>query len=285
MPPRVLKKSRLIGRPTALIFVVFVLVFISTYVVCIRRPELPYTAFNKPYVLEMSCSKGEILYFGTVHTNDPSHAMIANIQKSWRSFGPTVAFSEGGVRPSVRSLDQAVDRFGEPGALRFLADRDNVPIRSLDPPLSEQVSWLVNEFSTEKIKLYFILRQVSQYHRLSQQSSLEEYIRGYLDHLSRHPPLAGSPSNLKEIDEVTKRLMPNLGEWRRASGNWTSPSVSGSFTNVIAKKMKLARDRHMVSMLVDEVRKGQRVFAVVGMSHVIWQEEALEAELTAHCSE
>ena len=37
------------------------------------------------------------------------------------------------------------------------------------------------------------------------------------------------------------------------------------------------RDQHMVKLLIDEVKKGKRVFAVVGGSHVVMQESALKA--------
>jgi hypothetical protein len=99
--------------------------------------------------------------FGAQHTNDPSYPQFPEVERLWREFRPEVAFSEGGVRPAARSLDDAVSRFGEPGLLRLMADRDGVPLRNLEPEEDEEAAVLAPQFRPGQVKLFYILRNLS----------------------------------------------------------------------------------------------------------------------------
>jgi hypothetical protein len=70
-----------------------------------------------------------------------------------------------------------------------------------------------------------------------------------------------------------------MGGWRKATTRWFSPVGSLGWTNDVAAAVSRLRDKHMVSLLTREVLAGERVFAVVGFSHVVMQEPALRANL------
>jgi len=72
-------------------------------------------------------------------------------------------------------------------------------------------------------------------------------------------------------------LSPQLKDWREVSQGWFDPVASQAYTNQISRLSGEFRDLHMVKLLIDEVRQGKRVFAVVGGSHVVMQERALKA--------
>jgi hypothetical protein len=80
---------------------------------------------------------------------------MAEIEKLWREYRPDIAFSEGAVRPAASTRDEAILRYGEAGLLRFLAERDHVPIRSLEPDRREVESKLASEFGGAAANQYY----------------------------------------------------------------------------------------------------------------------------------
>ena len=72
---------------------------------------------------------------------------------------------KGGDPPTEKIKDNAVNRWGERGFVRFLAARDRVPVHSLDPTRAAEVDDSCKKFSPEEVKLFFILRTVSEYGR------------------------------------------------------------------------------------------------------------------------
>lgn len=56
---------------------------------------------------------------------------------------------------------------------------------------------------------------------------------------------------------------------------------TGTYTNELARQLSRLRDQHMVDLLHAALLPGARVFAVVGASHVVMQEQALDELLTS----
>ncbi len=102
-----------------------------------------------PYIVELQIGKGALLYFGAQHTNDPKHTQIAQIEKLWKEFRPTLALYEGGETPVSKSLDEVVSRFGEPSLVRYLAARDKVSVRSLDLSRADETALLLKTYTPE----------------------------------------------------------------------------------------------------------------------------------------
>jgi hypothetical protein len=114
-------------------------------------------------------------------------------------------------------------------------------------------------------------------------SKHDEPIETYMDHelkrLTGIPGLEGQPRNFAELEKSCLWLSPRLREWREAPQSWFSPMDSQAYTNQVSRLTAEFRDQHMVKLLVDEVKQGKKVFAVVGFSHVVMQESVLRAAL------
>jgi hypothetical protein len=227
-----------------------------------------------PYVLRLEGLPGELLMFGAQHTNDPSHAELPEIERLWREFRPQVAFSEGGIRPAARSFDDAVTRFGEPGLLRLLADRDRVELRSLEPQEDEEAAALARQFQPGQVKLFYVLRNLSSGSPMDGRS-LEERQRAALESVRHRQRLTGSPNSLKELTAISAQLLPELKDWDGISKLWFDPTRNDTFLNEVARRSSDYRNCHMVPLLVRTVGEGKRVFVVVGGTHVVLQEAAL----------
>jgi hypothetical protein len=241
--------------------------------------EYAKVSHGYPYIVELQMGKGALLYFGAQHVYDPKNPQIAQIAKLWKEFGPTAAYNEGGDPTLSKTIEETVSKSGEPGLVRFLAARDKVPALSLEPDRNEEVAMFLRTYTPEQVKVFFVLRQVPQFRERKNDENIEAFMTTYLGNISRLPGLEGAPNTIAELDKSCLWLSPRLTDWREADRSWSDPVAAQAYTNQIARLSSEFRDRHMVKLLIDQVKQGKRVFAVVGGSHVIMQERALKAAL------
>lgn len=229
-----------------------------------------------PYIVEMQIGKGALLYFGAQHTYEPKDAQIPQIEKLWKEFRPTVAYNEGG-NPSVsKTVEETASKSGEPGLVRFLAARDKISAFSLEPERADEATMLLKTYTTEQVKVFYALRPVPQYRKRKNDETIEAFMTSLLGNLSRISGLEGAPNSVAELDRTCLWLSPHLKDWRTIEQSWFDPVASHAYTNQISRLSSEFRDLHMVKLLIDEVKQGERVFAVVGGSHVVMQEQALK---------
>ncbi|MBA4185408.1 MAG: hypothetical protein H0X49_15560 [Acidobacteria bacterium] len=230
-----------------------------------------------PYIVKLQIGKGELLYFGSRHIYDPKDAQTAQIEKLWNEFRPTVAYHESSGTSLSKTVDEAVSKSGEPGLVRFLAARDKISAFSLEPSKTDEVAMFLKTYTPEQIKVFFVLRQVPQFRERKTDETIEAFMKTFLGNVARIPGLESAPNTVAELDKSSLWLSPQLKDWRAADRSWSDPVASHAYTNQIARLSSEFRDLHMVKLLIDEVKQGERVFAVVGGSHVVMQEPVLKA--------
>lgn len=147
--------------------------------------EYAQLSVRAPYILNIHARKGHLLYFGAEHTYDPTHPQLSELEKLWKDFHPTIAFHEGRGQAEEKSRKEAVARHGEAGIVWFLAARNGIPVRSIEPYRADEVSALLQHFSGERIKLFYILRQVTQHRRMRKVEPLDDYTNKILFKLSK----------------------------------------------------------------------------------------------------
>jgi hypothetical protein len=239
-----------------------------------RHPEWPY-------ILRIDARRGALLYFGAAHSFNPAAVQNTTLEEEWVAFAPDIAFSEGGQPPIATSRDEAVKTAGEAGLVRFLAARDNVPTTTLDPSLAQQVAALSRAFTREQIKMFFVLRAVSQYVSRQGKTGLPKETERVLRVFTATPGLSGPPRTIDELEVAYVRLFPATTGYQDVQSTWFDPTASGTFLNDISRESNKYSDEFIVQLIARHVSDGQRVFAVVGGSHVIMQEAALRAMLVS----
>ncbi len=246
-----------------------------------RRVEHP-----APYVVRLAHrGGGELLFFGSRHSFDPSHPQFERLLTLWEEFRPTLAFWEGGGPLRVPGdRDEVIRYAGEPGLVRHLAARDGVRAESPEPADGDVTALLLERFSAEQVKLFYVLRQVSQYVGYEGRElpvTLEEQVLADLGAFAAHPGLAGPPTNLEEVGALARKHLPDLADWRKVPLSYFAPGIETGrqFTNEIALAASAFRDEHLMARIVEAVRSGERLFAVFGASHAVMQERALRHAL------
>lgn len=190
-----------------------------------------------------------------------------------------MAFNEGGHPPIEATRDAAVEKYGEPGLVRFLAARDDIPVASLAPDRAEEVAHLRQSFSAADVKLFFVLRAIAQFADRKGPDGVDAELERVLAIYNAAPGLGVSPRSIDEVAAAFSDRFPDSGSYRMTPLRWFDPVRADTVLNRISRDSSDYRDRAMVAILARSVADGQRVFAAVGGTHVVMQEEALASIL------
>lgn len=263
----------------------FVIITLPAAVSAQSEPEImSYREYGKirherPYVLEFKKDKGELVYFGAGHFYRYDDPQAAKLEKRFLEFKPTVVLNESGTPKAAETAKEAVEKYGEPGLLAFLARKYNVPIKSLDPPRMEEMKYILGtkRWTLEQVFLFYVLRRVPENNKKTNPKKPEELVEEALNASAKMPGFDGLPKTIAEFDAVVKKNLPTVADWRAIDQKIFDPNPDlGMSTNDIADASVNYRGKFMVKTLAAEVEKGERVFAVVGASHVVKQEAALK---------
>ena len=228
-----------------------------------------------PYVYTLNLNKGGLIYYGAIHTISPDDPQISTIEEWWDKFQPDLALCEGCVWPLENTYREAVRKYGEQGLLRFLAERDGVPIKCIDPPKKFQARYLKVFFTTEEIKVYYVMLHTLVKRRMGKDLSDEGFVESIIQELSRCWHINDFPASLADFKWVVKKLFPEFSDWREIPYTYFFCSLKGKYLPEIHSRLRDYRNLYQVNLLIRELKKGKRVFAVVGRSHVVMQEPVI----------
>ncbi|MCA3000649.1 MAG: hypothetical protein ACK5RJ_03230 [Burkholderiales bacterium] len=239
-----------------------------------------------PYVLEFESQGGKLLYFGAAHSNDANHPQFKRIKACWNHLNPELALLEGGVPPPPADPTSAIQRNGEAGYVRHLAEESKTTALPLERGIDAEAKALTTRFSLEQLRLFYTLRQLQQVKREANPAIGNDWNgwanwwlgdKGFFNFI---PVLKdASPKNAVELAEMTKQYFPSLKAWHDISPSEFDPRNNISITQQIARATGELREPLIVARLAEQVAAKKRVFAIVGASHVVVQEPALRAKL------
>jgi hypothetical protein len=264
---------------------IFAFIICSASIFAQSEPEImSYKEYGtikhkRPFVLKFKRGKGELLYFGIGHVYRYDDPQVAELERQFLEFRPTLILNESGTPPAVDSAKEAIEKYGEPGLMSFLAKKYNIPIKSLDPPRMEEIKYILGtrRWTLEQVMLFYGLRRIPENNKKTNPASPDALIEEMLKASVKMPGSEGLPKTLTEFEASVKKHLPTVSDWRKIDQKIFDPNPDlGLFTNDIADASVNFRGKFMVKTLAAEVEKGERVFAVVGASHVVKQERALK---------
>ena len=100
-----------------------------------------------------------LVYFGAIHSKNPSDIQFERIDSLWEMSEFDIVFFEGPDRGVFTTREETIEKLGESGLVRYIANKDTVLTQSLEPNPVEEVKFLSGYFSVEKVKLFFLLRE------------------------------------------------------------------------------------------------------------------------------
>jgi hypothetical protein len=234
----------------------------------------------------VTSSKGRLYYFPAGHSTDPADPQFREIEQAWSQVKPTIAFYEGPNRPIAATRDETIRQAGESGFVRFLATRDGIEIARLEPSPQDEANFIMQKFSPEQVKLFYVLREAQRLRerRKMSETELRAAIAQLLERASQIAGIGSVVNTVDELDAAYQRYWKSPAHWWQAPSAWfdplkTSAQTGGIFTNEINRMSSEYRNRHMYEVLAKAALEGKRVFAVVGGNHVPMQEPALRCVL------
>jgi hypothetical protein len=251
---------------------------VSRYPEMVSWPEYTRQSRPNPYVLELESEAGSLFYYGVFHSQNAGDKQFRIIEAKWKQFRPDVVFCEGGIWPLEPSKELSISKHGEPGFLRYLSSRDGIKLRSLEPRRIQEAIYLSRYFSIPKIKTFYILRQ-AVLQRLQMKCMSIQHVDRILSHFEKPPFSNTSPLDVKEFECYVKKLFPQLDNWRQVPETWFYSCSAQDWLPKMFRMVNDFRNRFMVRKILREVKKGKRVFAVVGRSHVVRQEPVIRSKI------
>lgn len=229
----------------------------------------------RPYVVRVESATGGIVLFGASHTRDPSDPQLTMLRHEWSTFRPSVALVEGRLGFVLPPLMDPVEEYGEMGAAAALARAADVRLYSWEPRREWEIGRMLDSFPAPRVALFYVLRPYFSQLRFGRPGNPELFVEEFRSKRTRYPGLEGTLPSMAAIDSMWWRDFPNLPDWRETSDEYGFPGFLGD----LSARSNALRDEHLAAVLLDLVRKGERVFAVSGSSHAVKLDAALRAAL------
>lgn len=235
-----------------------------------------------PYVFRLKhpSSGGDVVVFGSIHSNRPDEPQMEQIRSAWDSASPTLALTETTLGLHWGGRDSAIRRLSEFGLLAWLARKDNVPIVSLEPSWDTEITSVLERFSKQEAAAFYFLRVYISEREGTGSEHRETLAAHLLRKRTGRPGLEGSFADLAAFDQwwdTGPREI--LGPWRTLPAEAVWPREEGPVLTRIAFEANRARDRHFALLIVDAVNRGEQVFVVCGASHALTLEPVLRASI------
>ena len=235
------------------------------------------TGVRLPYILDISDKTKRLTYFGANHSNNPADTMFDDIERKFTELRPQIAFNEGGNWPIYNNRDSTIRFSGEPGFLRLLCKINNVRVQSIEPPDSLEVNYLLNRFKREDVLLMYFVRQLDQLIRENVKDiESEKQIMMFIQTLNRKGfNLTGNERNHKYFISLYENFYQKPFDKKTFDPTTFWPIYDKTLLNKISSESSYFRDRYAIQEIEKALKKYDRVFVIMGGSHLVVQEPIL----------
>lgn len=215
--------------------------------------------------------RGELVFFGALHSKDPGHPQLATLRRVWDEFKPTVALVEGRMSFFVGTNTQGIRVFGEGAAVYALAEAADIPLYTLEPPLEAEIAALEECGDRKQVAMFRVLNGYISARRGGPVSDFK--IRRLLAKRAR--PITDAFPSVASFDEYFASQFPGRPTWRDLPEDAMWPGKNDTLMHRMATRSNIARDEHFARVMLDLTLQGERVFAIAGRSHTLILEPVL----------
>ena len=219
---------------------------------------------RRPYIFILkSVTGGEVCILGVEHSKDPARKDLDSILHYWKNFDPDIALVEGRVGNLFRWLQDPLTELGEGGLVTDLANKKNIPVYSWEPKRKDEIEILMKTFAPKEIAMFYTFRPYFSNMRYGGYSDAEAALQDYLKSRTDYPHLKGVFKSWQELDQKWQTDFPEE-DWRNYGSGRGYPD---GYLHEIWNHTNLMRDHHMISIIVELVSEGNRVYVIMGSSH------------------
>ena len=232
---------------------------------------------RRPYVymIRPQSHEGEVCVLGVDHTKDPSDPHLDSLVHYWNTFDPDIALVEGRVGNLITWFQDPVKELGEGGLVTQLANEKGIKLYSWESRREKEIEFLLEKYSPEEIAMFYSFRPYFSNMRYGTYEDPESALQGYLESRTDYPGIRGVFTSWQELDKKWKEDFPTI-EWRAYGSGKGYPE---GYLNEIWNYTNILRDEHMVSVIIELVQAGKKVFVSMGVSHAPRIEKSLKTAL------
>ena len=253
-----------------------------------------------PYILDLKKGNQGLLYMGVEHSRDPKNKQYLQIASLFKKFlrqyskDSIMLAIEGFVPSAPSSKNDGIVNFGESGLLMHLAQKYQLDYFCPEPSQNEILKYVLNLnlFKKEDIALWIFLNTLWNILKVSPTLSEKEisslntlisYLDRQLDSRKSNPNKFYWARFKKRLNEITggEVLPDNLENLEQKQidikiiERLQNPFIEGTVLNNIGSKINYARDRLIAASFIKKITRGENIFSIYGVNHVVAQEPAL----------
>ncbi|OHA79923.1 MAG: hypothetical protein A2747_01745 [Candidatus Yonathbacteria bacterium RIFCSPHIGHO2_01_FULL_44_41] len=241
---------------------------------------------KQPYFYTVESSDQVLYYFGAEHKKDPNHPQFERLQNDWNEFlqktsgTKSIVVFECNVNITNEiMLKEAIEKYGESGAIVFWAEQAHIASVRPEPTIKDEAKVLLEDFSRDEIFYFYIIRGIVSWQRATVRKEFDEFIKlnikRYEDVLGWsdfdfsfetvkkvHQQIFGREFNLDDKDFLIK--IPN-------------PTCDESRINEVARKSSMIRNIAILDCIENYWQEGYNIFVVYGASHAVMQEPVIKS--------
>lgn len=229
---------------------------------------------RRPYCFSVSSSSGGKVYIvGIEHTRDKNNSQLDTIQNIWNEVKPTVALVEGRLGFLFAWFQNPVEEYGEGGLVSQLSKENGIDLYTWEPKREDEIDFLLKNFTAKQIAMFYSFRPYFSNMRFGKPDNPEAKLQHYLNSRTDYDQIRDIYISWEELDEIWRKDFPEIN-WRDYSDEYGWPE---GYLRQIASASNLARDYHMIQIIIELVNNGETVFVTMGSSHAPRIENAIKS--------
>ncbi len=239
--------------------------------------ELEKKEYTFPYILDYEKQDKHLLVYGCHHSFAPDDTMLIDIENKFERLNPDLALNEGGNWQIYETREETILKSGEQGFLRYLCNKNNVPVKSFEPESEKEYKHILSKYTKKNVLLMYFCRQISQIQRQQEISNFQEYMIDFLSYLKNSGfPMEEPEYEYDNLIELYEQLFNVKFDWKKFNPENVWPIYSNTILNEINKDITEFRDKHIVNLIDKELKNNNKIFVLMGGSHVVKQEPVIK---------
>ncbi len=230
---------------------------------------------RRPYIYTVkSKNKGQVIVMGIEHTKDKTNAQFDSIRSYWNTNKPDFALVEGRMGFFFKWLQDPITSYGESGLTTHLAKKDNVDLYTWEPTRKDEIELLIKKHSAKELAMFYSLRPFFGIPIKERLDNPEDKLQKLINERTDYNYLKNTITSWEDIDNIWQEDFPNI-DWRTYNSGYGWPGYFQDIWN----SSNLARDEHMINIILEQIDKNKTVFVTMGSSHAPRIENTLKAAI------
>jgi len=250
---------------------------LETPIMNMKEYENIISTHRRPYIYSITSKNGAtVSIVGVNHKSNPALPQFDSIRTQWKKLNPDIALVEGRVGFFFSWFQDPIEEYGESGLTSYLAKKEKKELYTWEPSRQDEINLLVQKYTPEQLIMLYCLRPYFSMLRGGEISNPEEKMNELIKERTDYEHLKNVFSSYEDLDSEWKKYYPTM-DWRNYKNK--SGYMPEGIMYELWNSSNMARDEHLVQIILESIQNNKNVFATVGVSHAPRIEKTLRTAL------